>query len=70
MKITAVYDDSGRILAGIIDDGKYDGPRPVADQRTHEGSFELPAAASKLSLEEICTTFKVDVRSRNLIKAS
>jgi hypothetical protein len=68
MKMTAVYDDGGRILAAIIDDGKYDGPRPVADDKTHSGTFEVPAEAARLSLEELCTTYRIDPSASQLTR--
>lgn len=68
MKISAVYDNDGRILMGIIDDGKYDSPRPVPDKKTYGGTFEVPATDDKLSLEEICTTFRVDRTANRLMR--
>jgi hypothetical protein len=68
MKIIAVYDNEGRILAAVMDDGKYRGPRPVPAEGTHGGTFEVPASVHSLSLEEICTTFRVDPKSKTLAK--
>jgi hypothetical protein len=68
MKITAVYDNDGRILAAVMDDGKYDGPRPVPAEGMQGGTFDLPASANSLGLEEICTTFRVDAKSKSLTK--
>jgi hypothetical protein len=69
MKLTAVYDGNGRILAGILDDGRYDGPRPVPDDNSHVGTFDIPTEAAKVSLEEICTTFKVDHGAKKLLRS-
>lgn len=68
MKITAVYDSEGRILGAIIDDEKYDGPRPAPTQDMQVGTFDVPASVSSLDLNEICTTFRVDSRSNSLSK--
>jgi hypothetical protein len=74
MKITAVYDNEGTILAAVIDDGRYDLPRPVPMDGQQGGTFDLPpatqAAASVTapSLADICTTFKVDPKSMSLTK--
>lgn len=68
MKITALYDGDGRILAGIVDDGKYDGPRPVADKTTHIATFEVPLESAKLSLEQICLTHRVDHGAKKLLR--
>lgn len=67
MKISVVYDDSGRILMGIVDDGKYDSPRPIPDKKTHGGTFDVPLEIQKSSLEEICTTYRVDRDSNRLM---
>jgi hypothetical protein len=60
MNISVVYDDSGRILMGVVDDGHYDSPRPVPDRKTHGGTFDVPAGIETFSLEQICTTYRVD----------
>lgn len=69
MKLAAVYDNDGRILAGIIDDGRYDRPRPLSDDKTQGGIFEVPQAADQLSLAEICTTYRVDPGSKQLMRS-
>jgi hypothetical protein len=67
MKIATVYDDNGRILMAIIDDGKNDSPRPIPDRRTHGGTFEVPSALEAASLEEICTMCLVDRDTNRLM---
>jgi hypothetical protein len=67
MKIIAVYNDAGLILAAAVDDKKR-GPRPVPSDSTHSGTFEVPESARSLGLEEICTTFHVDAKSKTLAK--
>lgn len=68
MKIATVYDDNGRILMAIIDDGKNDSPRPIPDRRSHGGTFEVPSALEKATLEEICTTCLVDRDTNQLMR--
>jgi hypothetical protein len=66
MKITALYDGDGHILAAVVDNGEYDIPRPVAGEGQKSGTFEVPQSAETLSLEQICTTFRVDPTSNRL----
>ena len=70
MKITAVFDKDGRILAGVIDDEKYDGPRPMPTEGTQAGTFDVPASDNALGLEEICKSFRVDAKSKSLKRHS
>lgn len=69
MKVSVVYDDGGRILMGVVDDGLYDSPRPVPDRKTHGGTFEVPLAVQSFSLEQICTTYRVDRDSNQLTRS-
>lgn len=69
MKITAVFDNEGTILAAVMENEEYDGPKPEPAEGMHSGTFDVPASADVLGLEEICSTFRVDPRSkRNLVK--
>lgn len=68
MKIATVYDNDGRILAAVMDDGTYDGPRPVADRKSHAGVFDLPATEAKLTLAEICTRYRIDRKTSGLVR--
>jgi hypothetical protein len=45
---------------GVVDDGHYDSPRPIPDRKTHSGTFDVPSAIETFSLEQICTTYRVD----------
>ena len=72
VKITAAYDSDGRILAAIIDEG-YEGPRPVPGEGIQVGTFDVgtsdvSADVNSLSLEEICTTFRIDPESQGLVR--
>lgn len=69
MKITAIYDSAGVIIAAVIDDGKYDSPRPVPTAGTQVGTFEVPESARSLALDEICTTHRVDCKCGALMKS-
>ena len=61
MKIIAVYDSSGSILAAVVDDGKPDMPRPVPDHGTQKvGTFRIPESISSLPIEQICTTYRIN----------
>lgn len=68
MKLNTLYDNDGRIIAAVVDDGTYDGPRPVPDKNSYVGVFEVPATKGKLSLEEVCKGLKVDMKAQRLIQ--
>lgn len=73
MKITALYNARGAILAAAsVDDayrGQGRGPVPVASRGAKVGVFDVPESLSKRPLDEICTSLKVDVRSKRLVEA-
>ena len=71
MKITALYNADGIILAAVVIDGRYDGPLPVpvASEGTEVGTFDVPSSATESRLDEICKVFRVDTRSKRLIDA-
>jgi hypothetical protein len=68
MKITAVYDEDGRIVAAVVDDGRDDSPRPVPRDGMRIGSFEVPSALHDRPLDEICTSMRVDTVACRLAK--
>lgn len=75
MKITALYNDRGAILAASqVDEGTYrepghgPSPVPVAARGAKVGVFDVPATLSKRPLDEICTSLKVDIRSKRLVE--
>ena len=73
MKITALYNSRGAILAAapVVDDtyrGPGRGPVPVASRGAKVGVFDVPESLSKRPLDEICTSLKVDVRSKRLVE--
>jgi len=67
MKIVALYNAEGRILAAVVDDDHHKGPklRPVA-----LGTFEVPEQARKNTLSEICANHKIDVSGKRLVAKS
>ncbi|MBO4209990.1 hypothetical protein [Micromonospora echinofusca] len=66
MRITAVYDADGVILAAVVDTGQDDHPVPVASEGTEVGTFDVPRHAAGSRLDEICTSYRVDPGSRSL----
>ena len=69
MKITALYDRDGLILAAAESTGQYDDPVPVASDGNEVGTFDVPSSAAQLGLVEICTSLRVDVSSKRLVQA-
>ena len=73
MKITALYDADGLILAAVESTGRYDHPVPVASEGTEVGTFEVPTEpteeGAESRLEEICLSHRVDVGSQRLVRA-
>jgi len=74
MKITALYNSRGAILAAAPVDDAYSGPGrrgpvPVAARGAKVGVFDVPESLTKRPLDEVCRSLKVDVRSRRLIDA-
>ena len=67
MRITALYNKEGVIGAAVMVDGEYRGPVPVAEDGDTLGTFEVPQAAAEFRLDEICTTFRVDARTKTLV---
>jgi hypothetical protein len=67
MRIEAVYDDAGSIMAAIIvpsEDESY--PRPVPSETQSVGKFEVPDELADTPLDVICTTFRVDTNRGRL----
>ncbi len=72
MKIVALYNVEGHILAAVVDDDNHKGPklRPVASHGTTLGTFEVPETAVKLPLGEVCANYKIDVGGKRLVAKS
>lgn len=67
MRITALYNDEGVILAAAAIDGSYRGPVPVASEGTEVGLFDVPESVTDLRLDEICSGFRVDAVGKRLV---
>lgn len=67
MRLAALYDPRGSIVAAVVVVAGEDGPRPVPthDLRLHE--FEIPESHRSLRLDEMCRRLRVDVRSKRLV---
>lgn len=72
MKIVALYNAEGRILAAVVDNDHHKGPklRPVASRGNTLGTFEVPEPARKHSLSEICASHKIDVGAKRSVAKS
>lgn len=66
MRITALYDAHGRILAAAEVDDKRGGPVPVPSEGTEVDTFEVPEDGARLRLDEICTSYRIDVGAKQL----
>ncbi|MEU5973765.1 hypothetical protein [Streptomyces sp. NPDC047315] len=68
MKLTALYDADGKILAAVEETGRYDHPVPVATKDgTAVGTFEVPEGVREAGLYEICTSLRVDAGVTRLV---
>jgi len=68
MRLEAVHDDQGVILAAIaFDDDDTPRPHPVAGEGQTSGTFEVPDELAEVPLEVLCTRLTVDVRAGTLI---
>lgn len=69
MRIMALHNSDGRILAAVVIDGQYNGPVPVATADTALGTFDVPPSFLKLPLDEIAKNLRVDAASQRLVDA-
>jgi hypothetical protein len=67
MKIAAVYDANGVILAAVEVSDRYDGPMPVASKGSTLGTFEVPDRLAKARLDEVCLALRVDPKAQCLV---
>jgi len=64
MRITALYDRDGVILAAVEVDADYAGPLPVAtEDGTEVATFDVPDDRREQALDEICLGVRVSARS-------
>ncbi len=68
MKLIALHDDSGTILAAASLTDDYKGPIPVAGNGTRVVEVAVPQEHSRLDLAAICTQLRVDIRTRQLVE--
>ena len=69
MKIEAVHDATGVIVAAIAfaNDDDSPRPRPLADDGQAVGVFDVPDEHANTPLDVLCTTLRVDVRRGTLV---
>lgn len=68
MRIEAVYDGDGTIVAAIAFDGDEPHPRPQPGEGQAVGVFDLPADQADRPLDEVCRTMVVDARAGALVE--
>jgi len=66
MRLTVLYDPDGVILAAVEETGRHDHPVPVVSGGNAVGSFLVPPAVAKSSLETICLSHRVEPGSEEL----
>jgi hypothetical protein len=71
MKLIALYNPDGVILAAVEDTGRYNAPTPVpvASGANKVGTFDVPELAARLRLDEICKSHRVDIGAKRLIES-
>ena len=67
MKITAVYNRAGKIVAAAVVSDERGGPIPVASKGVKSGVFEVPEALRDLELHTLCSSHRIDTRKRGLV---
>jgi hypothetical protein len=72
MKLEAVFDGNGVILAAIAFDPEDSRPRPrpVASDGNSLGEFDVPPEHINVPLDELCLRLRVDVDSGRLVDRS
>jgi hypothetical protein len=68
MKITALYNKTGKILAAAVVRDDIKGPVPVASKGSKVGTFEVPLALRDLELHQLCTGHRIDARGNRLVE--
>jgi hypothetical protein len=70
MRLTALYDQQGSIVAAALHEAGENGPRPVPTRGLHVHEFEIPESHRSLRLDEMCRGLRVDVSSKRLLDCS
>lgn len=68
MKLVALHDKSGKILAAARISYSYRGPVPVAGKNTRVAIVDVPQAHCSLDLAAICAQLRVDPRTSALVE--
>ena len=66
MKIIALHNKRGQILAAVHLTPNYKGPRPVASKDTSVAELDVPQQHAAIGLVEICKRLQVDIKSNKL----
>ncbi len=70
MQLVAVHDTEGKIIAATI--VGYDDETPAVIPQAGEGTYaieiELDDELAQVPLEQLCTTMRVDAKSRRLVE--
>jgi len=67
MRIQALYNRDGVIVAAAQIGGDYDGPVPKAAEGAEMAQLDVPDTLAETSLDEICRTMRVDPARRVLV---
>ena len=70
MKITALYDEAGVIIAAAAADPDYRGPVPSSAEGCEVAELEVPDHMADRGLEAICAHMRVDRQQRCLTDAA
>ncbi len=68
MKLIALHDAEGRILAAYRHSAEYTGPVPVASEGTTLAQVEIPEAHHGLALDAICRGFRIHPETKLLTR--
>jgi hypothetical protein len=68
MKLIALHDKSGKILAAVRHRADYDGPVPIAGKGTTVTKVEISKEHANLDLATLCQRFRFDARTSKLIE--
>ena len=69
MKVIALHDEDGNILAAVQHSPGYDGPVPVASPGTTVTQLEVPDEHLRIGLADMCRRFKVHPKTKRLIES-
>jgi hypothetical protein len=68
MKLIALHDEEGRILAAVQYSDGHDGPVPVAAEGTTVTELDIPDEHAHLGLGTICRRFRVHPKRKQLVE--